>query len=170
MQINVAQLLKEPLGARRKYSLSDKVAMEAGTEVSFQGEAELLRTDKGILVHSRLEGQIEVACSRCVESFSYPLHLDFQEEFFPTVDVNLGFRLAPPQDPTAFTIDQNHILDLGEAVYQYAVVALPMKPICRPDCVGIFPERGGASKSAQRPAQEPDPRWAKLATLMAEKG
>jgi len=65
------------------------------------------------------------------------LQLKIQEEFFPTIDIETGLKLPKPEDPGSFTIDEHHILDLTEAIRQYIVTAMPMKPLCKTECAGL---------------------------------
>ncbi|MBM3157836.1 MAG: DUF177 domain-containing protein, partial [Chloroflexi bacterium] len=67
-------------------------------------------------------------------------------------------------------INENHILDLSEAIRQYTIMALPMKPVCREDCAGLCPHCGrnlnlGPCKCPPAP---PDARWAPLLALRSE--
>ena len=102
----------------------------------------MIRTDKGILVKGILEGQSHLMCSRCLTFFKHPLKFTIEEEFFPSIDVTRGVFLPPPEDSSVLMIDDHHILDLGEAVRQYALMDLPMKPLCRTDCGGLCPGCG----------------------------
>ncbi|MBE0481017.1 MAG: DUF177 domain-containing protein [Dehalococcoidia bacterium] len=138
MKINVAQLLKEPVGSSRRRRVDD--ITESGTSV--QGEIELLRTNRSILVRGSLEVYSREICSRCLEEFECPVILAIEEEFFPTRDPISGVPLEVPGEPGAFTIDENNILDLGEAVRQYTLLERPMKPICRESCAGLCPQCG----------------------------
>lgn len=45
-------------------------------------------------------------------------------------------------DAEGFAIDEYHLLDLTEALRQYTIVAVPMKPLCKADCAGICPTCG----------------------------
>jgi len=45
--------------------------------------------------------------------------------------------LPPPDEAGCFTIDEHQVIDLTEAVRQYALMAVPMKPLCREDCAGL---------------------------------
>ncbi|MEW6034546.1 MAG: DUF177 domain-containing protein [Chloroflexota bacterium] len=158
MRVNVAQLLKEPMGSMRRLEVSD----DEGPGV--RGNVELVRTDRGILVRGRLDTSVETTCSRCLARFSCPVTLHIEEEFFPLIDVISGAPLPTPEDPEDFTIDEQHVLDLSEAVRQYALLALPMKPLCRPDCAGLCPCCG--HDLSQGPCScVPRARDARLATL-----
>ncbi|TRZ51745.1 MAG: DUF177 domain-containing protein [Dehalococcoidia bacterium] len=138
MRINVSQQLKEPIGSVRNYEVSEAVDI-AGGSCLVQGEVRLTRTNRGILATAKLHTGVEVTCSRCLGLFSCPLSLDIEEEYFPTTDVVSGASLPLPEEPEWFTIDEHHILDLTEAIRQYALLAIPMKLICREDCAGLCP-------------------------------
>lgn len=144
MQLNTAQLLKEAIGASRSYEINDDLNFteEEITKGHVRGDVKLIRTDKGILVKGSLEGHNNLMCSRCLNYFEYPLRLEIEEEFFPSIDVSRGISLPLPEDSSAFMIDGHHVLDLSEAVRQYALLDLPMKPLCRPDCGGLCPDCG----------------------------
>ena len=136
MRANVAQHLKAPIGTTRNDEIDEMVDI-ADSGLPIQGEVELTRTNRGILVKGTLHTELEVTCSRCLSSFGYPITLNIEEECFPTTDVVRGTSLTLPDDPGCFTIDENHILNLTEAISQYALLAVPMKPLCREDCVGL---------------------------------
>jgi uncharacterized protein len=99
--------------------------------------------------------------------FSCPLTLKIEEEYFPITDVVSGASSSLPEEPSCFTIDEHHILDLTEAIRQYALLAMPMKPLCRGDCAGLCPNCG--HNLNQGPCdclpQEADPRWSELNKL-----
>lgn len=133
--VNVAQLLKEPVGSSRSYVIDATIHEEV--EGPVKGSVKLIHTSRGILIQGALAVEVELACSRCLNTFSY--HLDFtaEEEFLPTIDVCSGLPLSLEEKSDEFTIDNKNILDLGELIRQYALLNLPMKPLCRPDCSGI---------------------------------
>ena len=166
-KFNVAQLLRESVGAIRTYRIQPEVEIGQGEKVTFTGQLDLLRTDKGILTRANLKAPILETCSRCLTSFNYTLSVKFQEEFYPTIEVNLGYKLPPPEDSSAFTIDENHILDIGEAVRQYTEIAFPLKPLCQPECAGLCPQCGKDLNEGrcQCPTLPPDPRWMTLRNL-----
>jgi uncharacterized protein len=165
MQINVAQQLRSPIGTVREHDVDLVMDVTGGGNTSWlQGGVILTRTDRGILVKGVLNTEVELTCSRCLELFRCPLTLKITEEYFPTVDVVSGTPLSVPDELGCFTIDENHELDLTEAVHQYALLAVPMKPLCRQDCAGLCPICGQNLNlgECQCLSPEADPRWAKL--------
>ena len=169
MQINVSQLLKEPIGATRDYQVSEIVDVTGdGNGRKVQGEIGLLRTHRGILVRGVLRTEVELTCSRCLTVFNCPVTLNVDEEYIPTVDVVSGVPLSSPEEPGPFIIDEHHVIDLTEAIRQYSLLVIPMKPLCREDCAGLCPNCGrnlnrGPCGCLQQGA---DPRWSELSKLL----
>jgi len=163
MQINVSQLLKESIGSTRKYEVNETNDVAGGGRV-VQGEVKLVRTDRGILVKGTLQTVIEVTCGRCLSFFNCPVALNIEEEYFPTTDVVSGAWLPLPEEPSYFTIDERYVLDLTEAIRQYMMLAIPMKPLCHEDCAGLCSRCG--HNLNQGPCnclpQEIDSRWSEL--------
>jgi uncharacterized protein len=169
MEINVAQLLKEPIGATRNYEIDEVVDVTGeGNNRLVEGEVKLQRTQRGILVKGEFRTELELTCSRCLGSFTYPLEINFEEEYIPTIDIVTGIPLSSPEEAGDFRIDEHHVIDLTEAIRQYTLLAMPMKPLCREDCAGLCQECG--HNLNQGPCgcsvQEVDPRWAKLSKLL----
>jgi uncharacterized protein len=167
VQINVSQQLKSPIGSTRNYEVSETVNITDGDRL-LQGKVELMRIDRSILAKGILHTEIELTCSRCLSLFCYPLTLNIEEEYFPTTDVVTGDSLPLPDEPGCFTIDENNILDLTEAIRQYALLTIPMKPLCGEDCAGLCPTCGynlnqGPCNCPPKPA---DPRWSELSKLV----
>jgi len=169
MQINVSKLLKEPIGSTRNYEIDGTVDITGGGVGSkVQGEVRLTRVNRGILVKGTLYTEVEITCGRCLSSFSSPLTLNIEEEYFPIIDVSSGTPLSLPGELGSFTIDEHHVLDLTEAIRQYALLSVPMKPLCREDCAGLCPSCGHNLNQGgcDCPPQEADPRWSKLKKLV----
>jgi uncharacterized protein len=169
MELNVSQLLQEPVGSTREYKFDEAVDIIGdGKEYGVQGECRLLRTRRSILVKCVLSSEVELTCGRCLRRFRHPLKISFEEEFLPTIDVTSGMPLPQTDDAGAFMIDERHILDLTEPARQYALMAIPMKPLCQPDCAGLCPKCGKNLNqgNCDCPTREMDPRWSELTKLL----
>jgi uncharacterized protein len=158
MQVNVAQLLKEPLGSRRRYDFDGET-----DEGYVSCTADLMRTDVGILVTADCDADVTHTCGRCLQDFPGEAHFRFDEEFFPLVDIETGAHLTPPDDDR-FTIDEHHTLDLTEAVRQYVILERPLTPVCREDCRGLCPQCGANlnERTCSCPKTVATPAWQKL--------
>ena len=148
--VNVAQLLKENVGATRIVEIhldqfplaEDARAHDVGAEVR------LTRVVAGVLADGWVRGLAEIQCVRCLELFDAPFRGEFDAEYRPSIDVRSGLPLPRPADEETFVIDHNHELDLGEVLRQVAILALPMRPVCREDCPGVAPELAEAAEEA----------------------
>ena len=139
MYFNVSQLLKEPSGSRRAYQIDEMLSLSDENRVSrVYGEVDLLRTDKGIWGSAHLESTMLCTCSRCLVEYEQPLRITVDDEYFPAVDVATGTMSDRPDEDTGdFHIDDNHVLDMSEAVRQYSALSIPMKPMCGEECLGL---------------------------------
>jgi len=137
LQINVSQMLKGPIGATRTVTVDDVMNIDSQAQSRVNGEVRLMRTNRSILVQADLDTSVPTECARCLERYNCPLRIHFEEEYFPPMDVTSGLALPGPEETDSFTIDEHLTLDLAEAIRQYALTTLPMKPLCRPDCPGI---------------------------------
>jgi len=141
--INVTQLLKEPVGTSQSHDISGMIADEI--EGSVEGKAKLIRMSQGVFVQCKLNAEVELVCSRCLDTFLCPIGFTAEEEFLPVTDVSDDLALSSPEQSEEFTIDDKNILDLGELIRQYVLLNLPMKPLCRPDCPGTKEENSNAT-------------------------
>ena len=168
MLFNVSGLMQEGIGATRQHEIDGSLEAEGRESEPLTGQVELLRTKTGVLVRAHLQITATDACSRCLRPLSQVLSVDFEEEFQATVDRHTGEPVTDRPDGDDFLIDENHMLDLTEAVRQYREAVADMQPLCRPDCLGICPDCGKDRNSGECSCAEApvDSRWAALAGLL----
>ena len=171
VQYNVSALVREPVGAVREHTIDTRVLVDDNEprHERVVGHATLLRTKHGVFASADLEGLQHEPCSRCLRDVEVTMRMTIREEFFATVDANSDALLAPPEDPDAFRIDANHVLDLEEAIRQSWTVALPMQTLCRPECAGLCPRCGhDLNLGACSCGPDVDERWDGLRVLAQE--
>lgn len=162
--VNVAQLLKQPVGATRGFDahiqrfLLDDGQWARDVEVSIR----LTRIEAGILADGEVAGVANMQCVRCLREFDQPFRSEFDGEFRPSVDVRTGVSLALPEDDELFIIDHNHELDLAPLLRQVIILALPMRPVCGEQCAGFQPEFPAGEEAV-------DDRMAVLRTLLDDR-
>jgi len=169
MEFNVSQLLQEPVGSTREHKFDISADFTGdGNTYKVRGECRLLRTGRGVLVKCSMDSEVELTCGRCLKQFRYPVKIKFEEEFLPALDITSGTPLPQPEDAGAFTIDERHILDLFEPARQYALMAIPIKPLCKASCAGLCQKCGKNLNKGKCdcPATEIDPRWSELTKLL----
>jgi uncharacterized protein len=160
MRINVAQLLKEPIGSSRSYHIEEHLGTD---DINFvNGDVVLIHTNRGIIVRGKITALVKGICSRCLKPIDCEVNYNFEEEALPGVPTPEGLSSTGQYDN--LTIDEGHTMDLSEAIRQYALLATPAKPLCRLDCAGICPTCGHNlnQEPCQCPSHAKDQRWSKL--------
>jgi DUF177 domain-containing protein len=155
--INVARLLKEPVGSSRSYQIQEHPVEE---DLSYiEGEIVLIRTNRAILVSGKMTASVNTICSRCLIPIETKVSFEFGEEANPVSEI-----LSSAIQYDNLAIDDGNVLDLSEAVRQYALLTLPVKPLCRVDCAGICPTCGHNlnQEPCQCQSNTVNPRWSKL--------
>jgi len=138
MRFNVAQLLKRATGSPRRYQIREGIeGIDPGLTIRepLIGQMEMVRTAEGILVRGELTTTLELQCDRCLEPLIQKVEFEIEEEFHPAMDTSTGVQL--PYDEEETRIDEHHILDLTELIRQSIFLALPMHPLCQPNCLGF---------------------------------
>lgn len=167
--VNVAGLLHDQTGAARTYDLHLDELVADGEPIArdVAGVVRLTRLRDAVLARVDAAGIAPMTCVRCLRGYDQPFAVDFAEEYRQTVDVRTGadLGLVEAVDDQVSWIDENHELDLREALRQEILIALPMRPDCGPDCPG--PDVL-ASDEAGDEIDVVDDRLAALASLLGD--
>ena len=145
-RINVAQLMKEDVGAYRIYDVAlDWFALDDDIMArDVAARVRLTRIGDGLLATGSVAGTAILECVRCLEMYDQPFSAEFDHEYRPSIDVRSGMPVdQPPPAEEMGTIDEAHELDLTEPFRQVALLDLPIKPVCREDCPGVVPVDSG---------------------------
>lgn len=181
LQFNVAQLLRDPVGASRHAEvvadlnrlapeLGEMTGADGSVEAIISGSVRLMRTNAGVLVQGRLSAQTTLACARCLEPVPVPLTIELEEVYSPTLDISTGKSVIPEEEDRALWIDEHHILDLTEVLRQDVLIAMPLNVTCKDNCLGLCATCGKNLNEGPCDCQpEIDPRWSALAGLLNTK-
>ena len=138
--VNVAALLREQTGATRSYRFQiDRFRLDDDLDaVGLAGVLRLTRLSDAILASVSGTASVELECQRCLERFSLPVSISFEEQFRIAYDVRRGTAIESETEgiDERPEITENHELDFSEPMRQEIIVALPMRPVCGPDCPG----------------------------------
>lgn len=167
---NVSQLLKSEIGQSRSYEFVGKETLDLGdgTATDISGHARFMLTNFGILANISAAGQLHLTCARCLEAFTTPIEVQFDEEFVPSIDIQTGLPSGTPVSDVALPISSDHTIDLGEAIRQQFLLSMDLIPVCSPDCRGLCPTCGvnRNTEVCQCPDQEPANPFEVLKTLI----
>ena len=110
-------------------------------EAQAHGEVRVDRTGQGVRLRGRIDAATRLVCSRCLVNFTDRLHVDLDEEFaLGSAPQPHGGELGP--EDFVQWVGPDHQLDVTEVVRQHLQIAVPMAPVCRPDCRGLCPVCG----------------------------
>ena len=114
-----------------------------------------------LLFHT--EGTVTVTCDRCLDDMSQEIETDNR------LIVKLGAVNSEEDDLITVSEDEG-ILDLSWIIYEFIVLAIPIKHVhapgkCNPAMSQVLEELSADRSSDEESAQPIDPRWSKLAEL-----
>jgi uncharacterized protein len=161
VRFDVSSLTKAPLGTSLTLDVDTGPQDLTDLEVDFiRGTIEITRVQGGVLVQGTLSSRLERECVRCLAPSELSITLNLEETF----------RLpgTSPQIDTQYEVSENGRLDLTPILREQGWLAIPMKPLCHPDCRGLCPQCG--ANLNQKPCtcerMHVDPRLAALRELL----
>jgi len=93
-------------------------------------------------VTGRVATTLQLDCGRCLEPFDIPLDAAFDALFLPAVaNAGAGEQEVADED-LGVSFYKDETLDLADLMREQFYLALPMKPLCQPDCKGLCPVCG----------------------------
>lgn len=135
LRLNVGFLIKSPIGTSRDFNF-DFATMQLGEDLSvreFIGTARFDRTQQGLLLQGEFSAEADLECVRCLEAFSQPLKWSFTDLYaFDKRSISESNLLVP----------ENGQIDLEPLLREYALLEIPISPVCKPDCKGLCPVCG----------------------------
>jgi len=181
MQLDLTRFRDAETPFARQFEPADLSA--EGDLFRILGPVELVMTvrkdDDLYQLAGRIRGSLELACSRCLEPFTFPLDAPFDLRYLPQ-HLNVGGGGAADDDDdedgdavevggddltTAFYKDDQ--IDLAHLVREQLYLVLPMKPLHRDDCKGLCPSCGANLNETTCACRDEwiDPRLAPLQAL-----
>lgn len=124
-----------------------------------EARLDLSRPSNGYAFRLRFPLSVEGACMRCLEPAAVETEVDAREVDQADTDDE---ELRSP-----YVVEDE--LDLGRWAHDAAILALPARILCRPDCAGLCPTCGVSLNDADPEDHKHDsggdPRWSKLKEL-----
>ena len=108
-------------------------------------------------------GSVTISCDRCLDDMEQPI------DAVNRLVVKLGDTYS--EDDDTVTVDENEgILDLSWFIYEFIMLAIPIKHVhapgkCNSAMTQKLEELSGAVRSGEEEAEAIDPRWEKLLKL-----
>lgn len=164
LEIDLHSLDSEPRDWRAQVPVGE--GPWSDTELGFAGPVVVelragLTGDRGVHVQGELRARLVLTCRRCLSDFRRDLTVSLDLLYDPGVD-----KEGEREQVYALEEEEAH-LDLGPALREQLLLAVPPYPLCREDCRGLCPECGvdRNEESCDCTLREPDPRWQALRDL-----
>lgn len=132
LELNVGFLINAVVGTSREFSF-DYEELNLGEDIkvtNFTGNAVFSRTQQGLILQGTFSTTIELECVRCLDLYRQALSCSFTELYaFDNRSITESNLLVP---------DDGRI-DLAPIIREYAILEIPIQPICTTDCKGLCP-------------------------------
>jgi uncharacterized protein len=108
--------------------------------------ARLTKDNEKVRLVGRLQTMLEADCGRCLDPLTIPVDANLDVLFLPELDQTHAASAGGGKDDdeaevreadTGVSFYKNDTIDLGEIMRDEFYLAVPMKPLCRPDCRGL---------------------------------
>lgn len=134
-RINVGFIIHEEVGYAAQFPFEfDKVTLGGDlTLTDFSGVFDVGRTPQGLVVTGSFSAKTTVECARCLRMFDQQLNWDMTELYAFTEKSVSESGLIVPEDAK---------IDLEPIIRDYALLEVPISPLCQPDCKGLCPVCG----------------------------
>jgi uncharacterized protein len=110
-----------------------------------------------VLARGQLTGTLTLPCARCLEPATAPLDVPVRMLFAP--DGEMGEENDRVEDDLEIGSHDRHTVVFDQLVREVLILAVPLTPLCRPDCRGLCPicgeDRNAHDCGCEKPA---DPR------------
>ncbi|MCE9646217.1 MAG: DUF177 domain-containing protein [Chloroflexi bacterium] len=159
-RINVGFIAHEEIGRSHDFPFEmDKILLDDLELRSFEGLVNISRTPQGLFLQADFSGATTLECVRCLTDYEHELEWSFTELYAFDSRSETESGLILPED--------GHI-ELSTLIREYALLEVPISPICRPDCQGLCTECGQNlnEKDCGHTPEQNDSPFAKLKDLL----
>lgn len=128
----------------------------------------VLKDKNDVCVRGRLSSRVPQTCSRCLQPFAVTVRAEVDTRFCPR-PLARGEEVELTADDLEVDFYADDLLDLNRLIQTETELGLPMKPLCRRDCLGLCPVCGGNRNLTPCTCEVrlPDPRLAALKDFAA---
>jgi uncharacterized protein len=134
-RLNVGFIIHEDVGTNYEFPFElHKFKFDDDLELrGLSGLAIIGRTPQGLLVTGKYKGETTLDCVRCLRSFNHYIDWEMTELYAFNEKSISDSGLVVPEDAQ---------IDLEPLIREYALLEIPINPICKPDCKGLCPVCG----------------------------
>lgn len=134
-RINVGFIIHEEIGRNHDFPLNiEKITLGDDLELhNLAGLINISRTPQGLFIQADFSAATTLQCVRCLCTYEHPLTWSFNELYAFDERSETDSELIIPEDAQ---------IDLADILREYAILEVPISPICKADCQGLCTECG----------------------------
>jgi uncharacterized protein len=134
-RINVGFIAHEEIGRNHDFPFElNKIKLGDDFELrDLSGNVNISRTPQGLFVQADFAADTTLVCVRCLTDYDHHLEWSFTELYAFDERSVTDSGLILPEDGQ---------IDLAELLHDYALLEIPIKPICEENCQGLCIECG----------------------------
>jgi len=105
----------------------------------------LQKSGQIVEVDGQLQSRAGLVCGRCLQPFETDIRSDFALTFTPLVtqqEMTADEEVELDADELGLIYYKDETLDLLQPLQEQIIMALPIRPVCDPGCLGLCPECG----------------------------
>jgi uncharacterized protein len=115
-------------------------------------DLEVQQLEQNILAQGELKVALDCECVRCLKPFKHNVMIE-----------DWACHLPLEGEDRATIVDDS--VDLTQYIREDILLAFPVHPVCKPECVGLTGANSGAKKKSSSQAEKGPSAWAELDKL-----
>lgn len=112
-------------------------------------ELRLQRCGQLVELDGRMDARVRLNCARCLTVFEASLGENFNLTFSPVTDQPDPDEVELEAQELGLVLYRDDVLQLDEVLLEQLIMAIPIRPQCSDDCLGLCPECGLNLNEAQ---------------------
>jgi len=129
-RLNVGFIVHQEVGYKHEFPFEfEQIQISDDLDLRhFEGVATIGRTPQGLIVQANFSAETTLECVRCLNEFGHNLTWNLTELY--------AFNQKSVTESDLILPDDAHI-DLHPLIREYALLEIPINPICKPNCKGL---------------------------------
>jgi uncharacterized protein len=142
-----------------------------GFEGSIHVHLSVSKQQEMVFVRGQARTHLLLECGLCLKKFTSPLNLGIHAEYLPSqsLPAQEEHELQPEEMDVVFY--SGDTIQFGDLIREQIILAIPMHPLCTPNCQGLCPRCGQDRNKEVCQCQEKDadPRFSVLKNYFKKK-
>jgi len=129
-RLNVGFIVHQEVGYKHEFPFEfEQIQISDDLDLRhFEGVVTIGRTPQGLIVQADFSAETTLECVRCLNEFEYSLDWNLTELY--------AFSKKSASESSLVLPDNAHI-ELQPLIREYALLEIPIKPLCKPTCKGL---------------------------------